>query len=314
MRTLTTKEYKFVDPPFYALPGMNPKYTAIIHCPDKRIMVAASLPPEISFSFRSTYGSSYRDQIPGSSVLNEFEPTYNVFGGSFNTKALTSRVWQGGGPVSFTLDLNFVYENDMEADVRKPISDLMRLVVAEEKEAGDLLGAPGPYLDAKKLVKSTASDIDAAGTAASNKAKGAYKAGVNAAEKIKNSSLGATFDKLKSAGSDLVSSTTNLISGASASKAADAGITAWEKAAGVVKEGFKYVSNKIDEATINKTSLLIGEHWLWPSIIVEDVTLTSKTLPTRNGVMKIVVASVQISTFTVPTSRDIDRMFAPLND
>lgn len=311
MRTLSTKTYKFTDPPFYALPGMNPKYTAIIHCPDKGIMIAASLPPQFSFSFGATYGATYRDMMPGSEILNSFEGPYNVFGGSFNTKALTSKVWQGGNHVEFTLELNFIYENDMESEVRYPIAQLLSLVLAEEKEAGDLLGAPGPYIDAKKLARKLAADAEEAAPKVADKAKSTYNAGVNAAESVKNNPLGTTFNKLKSAGSDLLNSTTALIS--DPTLAAEKGITAWEKAADTVKTGFRYVSNTIDAATINKTSLMIGEDWYWPSVIVTNVDLTKRTVPTRTGYMKAVTAAVSFSTFTVPTSRDIDRMYSPLD-
>lgn len=311
MRTLTTKTYKFVDPPFYGLPAMNPKYTAIIHCPDKGILIAASLPSEFSFGFASQYDSSFRDMLPGAGVLDEFEPAYRAFGGSFNTKALTSRVWQGANHVEFTLDLNFVYEEDMERDVRAPIAKLLSLVVAEEKEAGDLLGAPGPHLDAKKMIRRVAADAKEVAPVVANKAKSAVATGVNAAESVHQNPIGTTYDKLKSAGKDLVGAASSTLSDPTI--AADKSIEAWERASDTTKSGFRYLSSVIDEATVNKTSLYLGMHWYWPSIVVTNVDLSTRTLPTRTGYMKTVAAAVTFSTFTVPTSRDISRMYSPLD-
>lgn len=305
MRTLSVKQHKFVDPPFYTLPGSNPKYTAIIHCPQRKIRVLASLPKTFSFNTIAQYSGSYLERIPGSSVIEPFNSTYNVFGGSFNTKALTSQVWQGSEPWQFDLELHFVYENNLEANVRKPISDLLRLCVPEEKEDGDLLGAPGPHLDFKLLVDSSKSELEKSGLP--DAAKRSYTAGKNAAESVYNSPVN-TFNKLVGAGSNLMSAAID------PSKVSDAASDAWTGAVNATKGTFRHVSRAIERATVNTISLSLGHHWYFPSVIITGVTQETKTLPTDSGKMKIVVANVSFSTFYVPTSRDIDRMYSPVKE
>ena len=305
MRSLSIKQHKFVDPPFYALPSFNPLYTAIIHCPQKGILVEASLPKNFTFSLTSTYSQTYRDKIPGSGTLDTFEPAYNVFGGSFNTKALTSQVWQGSEPLRFDLELNFVYENDIEANVRRPIADLMRLCLPEEKEDGDLLGAPGPHLDFKLLAEAAKSELEKSGLP--DDAKKAYAAGKNAAENVVANPV-STYNSLVGSGSNLIAAATD------PSKSAAAVSEAWDSAANATKKTFKHLSRAIEQATVNTISLSIGHHWYFPSVIITNIGIENKTLPTRSGKMKIMVASLQFSTFYVPTSLDIDRMYSPVEE
>lgn len=305
MRTLSVKQHKFVDPPFYALPGSNPKYTALIHCPQRGIKIEASLPKTFSFNASALYNGSYLDRIPGSGALEPFNNTYNVFGGSFNTKALTSQVWQGSEPWSFDLELHFVYENNLEANVRKPVADLLRLCVPEEKEDGDLLGAPGPHLDFKLLFEAAKTELEKSGLPSS--AKNAYSAGKNAAESVVSNPVN-TFNSLVGAGSNLVSSALD------PSKATEAVSSAWTGAVNATKSTFKHASRAIERATVNAISLSLGDHWYFPSVIVNNVALENKTLPTRSGKMKIIVANVSFSTFYVPTSLDINRMYSPVKE
>lgn len=305
MRTLSVKQHKFVDPPFYALPGNNPKYTAIIHCPQKGILVQGSLPKTFSFASATKYGESYLDKIPGSGALGAFNSTYSVFGGSFNTKALTSQVWQGSDPWVFDLEIHFVYENNLEENVRKPIADLLRLSVPEEKEDGDLLGSPGPYLDFKLLVEAAKTEIKSSGIVDS--AKTAYASGKNAAESVVSNPT-TTFNSLASAGSSLISSALD------PAKGAEAVSGAWTGAVNATKGTFKHVSRTIERATVNTISLSIGHHWYFPSVVITNVALENKTLPTRSGKMKIIVANISFSTFYVPTSLDIDRMYSPVKE
>lgn len=299
MRSLSVKQHKFVRPPFYALPGSNPKYAAIIKCQDKDITVVASLPKSFSFNMPSTYSGTYLDRIPGSDAIGAFNGTYGVFGGSFNTKALTSQVWQGSEPWPFDLELHFIFENDIETNVYKPVSDLMQLCLPEEKEDGDLLGAPGPYLDFKRLYKALKTSVESAAPSA----RSAIASGKNAAESVINNPVN-TINKLTSAASSLISAPI-------VSSAETAVENAWGKGEAVTKGAFRHLSRAIDQATVNNISLSLGEHWYFPSVIITNIGLESKTLPTRYGLMKIMIANVSFNTFYVPTSRDIDRMYSP---
>lgn len=305
MRTLSVKQHKFVKPPFYALPGNNPRYVALIHCPQKSIKIEASLPKSFSFNALAQYSGSYLDRIPGSSIIEPFNSTYNVFGGSFNTKALTSQVWQGSEPWQFNLELHFVFENNLESNVRKPIADLLRLTVPEEKEDGDLLGAPGPHLDFKLLMDAAKSELEKSGLP--ENAKKAYGAGKNAAESVVSNPVN-TFKSLAGSGTSLVSSALD------PSKASEAVSSAWTGAVNATKSTFRHVSRAIERATVNTISLSLGHHWYFPSVVITNVALENKTLPTESGKMKIIVADVSFSTFYVPTSRDIDRMYSPVKE
>lgn len=298
MRSLSVRQHKFIDPPFYALPGSNPKYAAIISCAAKGITVVASLPKTFSFNLPSTYSGTYLDRIPGSDVIGTFNGTYGVFGGSFNTKALTSQVWQGSEPWQFDLELHFIFENDIETNVHKPVSDLMQLCLPEEKEDGDLLGAPGPYLDFKLLYKALKNSVESAAPAA----KAAVTSGKNAAESVVSNPVN-TYNGLKSAGAGLVAAPVATVENAAKKS--------WGEGEAATKGAFKHVSRAIDQATINSISLTLGEHWYFPSVVITNIGLESKTLPTRYGLMKIMVATVSFSTFYVPTSRDIERMYSP---
>jgi len=253
----------------------------------------------------ATDNGSYLDKIPGSGVLQPFNEISNVFGGSFNTKALTSQIWQGSDPWTFDLELNFIYENDIEANVRRPIADLMRLCLPEEKEDGDLLGAPGPHLDFKLLAEASKSELEKSGLPES--AKKTYSAGKNAAESVVTNPV-STYKSLVGSGSSLIGAATD------PSKASSAIAEAWDSASNATKKTFKHVSRAIEQATVNTISLSIGHHWYFPSVIINSIGLENKTLPTRSGKMKIMVANISFSTFYVPTSLDIDRMYSPVKE
>jgi hypothetical protein len=145
--------------------------------------VEAWLPETLSTDIAATYDSplaqGLNGMLPGIGAMARF------IGLNLTSQALTTQVWQGGGHIQFTLPLVFQAENDAAADVMEPIKQLFSLTLPKDESGGGLLSAPGPHLDAKKLLSN-------GGAALFDQAKGTLKGLYNTGASIVG---GAQFDK-----------------------------------------------------------------------------------------------------------------------
>lgn len=145
--------------------------------------VEAWLPETLSTDIAATYDSplaqGLNGMLPGIGAMARF------IGLNLTSQALTTQVWQGGGHIQFTLPLVFQAEHNAAAEVMEPIKQLMSLTLPKDENGGGLLSAPGPHLDAKKLIRN-------GGAALLDQAKGTLKGMYNPGAAI----LGASqFDK-----------------------------------------------------------------------------------------------------------------------
>lgn len=125
-----------------------------------------TLSTDIQASYESPLAQGLNGLLPGIGAMARF------MGVNLTTQALTTQVWQGGGHIQFTLPLIFQAETDAALEVMEPIKQLFSLTLPKDESGGGLLSAPGPHLDAKRLINNGMSS-------AWDQAKGAAKSLVN---------------------------------------------------------------------------------------------------------------------------------------
>ncbi len=243
---------------------------------DKSIVIEAWLPETVGNDVNATYSEPFAQGI--SNMLGETAGNMARFVGmSLTTQALTTKVWQGGGYIEFSLPFVFQAESSPANDVMKPIQDLMRLTMPKDRSGGGLLEAPGPKLDLDEFLRRGGQQIN-----------DLTKAGTSAV-----SNPGKLYD----AGKSLLSDPT---SGLKTAQSSFASIS-------------QPLSNAIVNSVKNNISLYIGQFQYFPCVVITDVSPTYDIIigPDFNPVRATV--NVQFCTFYVPTERDIDTMFPSVN-
>lgn len=239
---------------------------------DVPIVVEAWLPETIGNDVNATYEAPFAQGM--SNMLGETIGNFSRFiGMSLTTQALTTKVWQGGGFIEFSLPLIFQAETSPSKDVMLPIKNLMKLTMPKDRNGGGLLEAPGPRIDLDELLKRGGEGI--------NRASEALTKGLTNPSK-------------------LVDSAKNLASNTSG-------------ALQTTRDSFAAVSQPLSSALVNSVknniSLYIGQFQYFPCVVITDVSPTYDVIigPDFNPMRATV--NVQFSTFYVPTDRDIDTMF-----
>jgi hypothetical protein len=239
---------------------------------DVPIIVEAWLPETIGNDVNATYEAPFAQGA--SNMLGETIGNFARFiGMSLTTQALTTKVWQGGGFIEFSLPLVFQAETSPSKDVMLPIKNLMKLTMPKDRSGGGLLEAPGPRIDLDELLKRGGESL--------NKASDALTKGLSNPSQL--------VDSAKS----LASNTSGALQ--------------------TTRDSFASISQPLSTALVNSVknniSLYIGQFQYFPCVVISDVSPTYDVVigPDLNPIRATV--NVQFSTFYVPTDRDIETMF-----
>lgn len=275
-------------------PSSNKNYQVIIHCPDQKIMVTASLPTEYVTEVNSVYEDTFSQGFAGL-----LDPGVNnvgkVTGKSFVTQFLTAQIWQGTSPMEFSLPLVFQVESDPAQDVLLPLMRLYSLVLPSAPIPDGFLQSPGPYLDIQQFLKVFES--------------GKIKA---TASSIAND-IGSSFQSSPASTQDS-SSTSN--SAGPLEKLGEFASGLPEKAVGAIAAGYDTTSqlagaasSDLKKAIKNNVSLSIGRFEFFPHVVITGISRTTSVLPLIDGTMSRLEVTVGFKTLFVPTREDLPQMF-----
>lgn len=126
-------------------------------------VIKAAMPEQFDLSAESDYAQAF----PGGAASFVDEKSralgnlMRLNGYNMMTKEMSLQVWQGSSPMTFSLPLEFVAENDPYTEVTLPIANLYKLTVPRTVgDSGGFLRAPGPTIDVNfSGLKDAAGDI-----------------------------------------------------------------------------------------------------------------------------------------------------------
>lgn len=269
-------------------------YSCLIVCNDLGIVVRASLPETFTLDTTSEYNAPFAQGLLGSLPL--VGSAVKMLGLQLTSQALTAQVWEGSSISEFQLQLVFQVETDVNKDVLEPLMKLMFLTVPREETEGGLLSAPGPQIDLKKLVNSSAHQAMKLADKTNSEAKAA-------AAKLKGQEAGKEgfIDNGKRMLSGIGDTTFTQI--------VDSAIEGGQK----MRSGADTLSTAVAGAIVNSIknniSIYIGRYLYFPSVVITDVNQEHTVQPMVDGNYTRVEVGLRFRTFYQPTQRDIPVMF-----
>lgn len=268
-------------------------YSCLIVCNDLGIVVRASLPETFTLDTTSEYNAPFAQGLLGSLPL--VGSAVKMLGLQLTSQALTAQVWEGSSISEFQLQLVFQVETDVNKDVLEPLMKLMFLTVPREETEGGLLSAPGPQIDLKKLVNSSAYQTLKLAEKTSSEA-------TKAAAKLKGEAFGKnTIDGV----GKMLSGLGNV----SLTQVVDSALEGSQQ----MRNGADTLSTAVAGAIVNSIknniSIYIGRYLYFPSVVITDVNQEHTVQPMVDGNYTRVEVGLRFRTFYQPTQRDIPVMF-----
>lgn len=262
---------------------------------DPAIDIHAYLPGSITMSV----SAHYEQPLANLSPSNVGSMIYRAFGGSFTTKFLSSSLWTKTEPISFTLTFDLVAEYDVEREIREPLRKLYSLVLPREPVAGGFLSSPGPQLSFKKVANSVSSTL----TEANSSARKEFSDQVEALEKrLLNGFLSyADSSPTQSTSANYSAASTSADQSSTIDKMSSGFDSTYKK----FNTGVASAFNALDAAIEGKISIALGAHMFFNNVIITNITHEDPVRPDIRGNMISSTVTIQCSTMTVPTVRDL---------
>lgn len=252
-------------------------YLATIHCEEANggpVDVSGYINTFPSLEAGSTYAAPFDNFI--TKILGEdVENVLNAVGVKTVTKALTSKIWTGTEHLTMSVDILLVAEKNVTTEITEKKKALLRLVLPSDEKG--FLTSPGPAL--------------------------VYS--------------GPGIDEVLTTGKDLLANVGAVVlspvkptdpppttgSGSATGQVQAGGVlTAIQPAVDLV--------GKVNFGQSKTISITLGKYLAFESVVVERVSFKPEQIIGEEGKPMIEVATIQFTTFRVPTIEDIDKLLA----
>lgn len=239
----------------------------------------------------------------------------SAMGSGMTAPVLTAKLWQSTSGSEITLPLYFEAEYDPITEIRKPIMDLLSLVIPTTNALG-ILQSPASYVDFSKVGAEVKRDMKVASTVASQYAEsqmGSLLSGLNSMyEKAQQIDISGTVnqakDSLSSASSKL--NATDAIS--SLKSASDSIIGTLSSAASKGSEFARAITSaNALKPYLNKIiSVRIGTYLEFPCVVIHSVvpTFTSQ-IDYYSGWPMAARVDITFSSMFTSTQEDMQTIF-----
>lgn len=210
---------------------------------------------------------------------------------------MTTFVWAGSAPWTFTLPFVFTADTDAKLDVTNQVRDLMMLA-APRRGALGLLVSPGPTIDIAGLVVDLAKQISSKIPEAGDLLSDVTSFITDQEKRFQSLITSVPGSSINDSGPNRASQTMQSASGAQAGGVNTTPNQAQQDDWGMWSSHIKH-----------NVSLLVGKFMRFPSVVVVDVGSVYNTIFDTFGNPVRASVNVTFKTLMTPTQDDLNRMF-----
>lgn len=244
----------------------------------------------------------------------------SALGSGMTAPVLTAKLWQSTSTAEITIPLYFEAESDPLLEVRKPIVDLLSLVIPTTNALG-ILQSPSSYVDFSKVATGVKVGIKTASAAAGQYAEskwGSLLSGMSdIASNVQNGTInvGGAVDKVKESATNTANSFSMTDVTEGLQSATDAVVNTVKSAASKGAEFSRAVTSaNALKPYLNKIiSVRIGTYLEFPCVVIHSVvpTFTSQ-IDYMTGWPMAARVDVTFSSMFSSTQKDMQEIFSSI--